>query len=307
MTTLIAPAKLNLYLAVGPRRADGYHTLSTVLVALDFGDTVTVEPAAALALTCAPEVCAAPSDNLAWRAAVAMGDAFGRSPDFAIAIEKRVPAGAGLAGGSADAAAVIAAIAAAWDVRRDDARLETVAASLGADVPFFLRGGCGLYTGLGATHQRTLKLPRCHFAIINGADAVSTAAAYAAFDALGRTAAPGARNVTDSISMGDVPELGASLFNNMTESSAGLVPAISEGLAFMSGAPGCLGAAMCGSGSAVFGMFATEDEAAAAVAGAEGRGWWAVRTAPRAGGTIDQTMGVVDDADQGRRRHPRRR
>lgn len=307
MTTLLAPAKLNLYLAVGPQRADGYHTLSTVLVALEFGDAVTVEPATALSLVCEPDVGVASHENLAWRAAVAMGEAFGRSPDFAVRIEKHVPAGAGLAGGSADAAAVIAAIAAAWEVRRDDARLETVAAALGADVPFALRGGCGVYTGLGATLQRTLRLPVCHFAIVNGDMPVSTAAAYAAFDAIPRGAAPGARHVTDPITMGDLPGLGSALFNNMTEGSVGLVPAVAEGLAFMSGTEGCLGAAMCGSGSAVFGVFADEAAAAAAAAAGSDRGWWSVCTRPRAGGTLDETMGVVDAADQGRRRHPRRR
>jgi 4-diphosphocytidyl-2-C-methyl-D-erythritol kinase len=307
MTTLTAPAKLNLYLAVGPRRADGYHTLSTVLVALEFGDGVTVEPAARLSVACEPGVGVGECDNLAWRAAMAMGEAFDRSPDFAIAIDKRVPAGAGLAGGSADAAAVIAAIAAAWEVRRNDARLESVAASLGADVPFALRGGCGVYTGLGTTLQRTLRLPSCHFAIVNGAAPVSTAAAYAAFDAIERGAAPGARHVTDAVSMGDLPGLGTALFNNMTDGSIGLVPAIADGLAFMSTTAGCVGSSMCGSGSAVFGMFATEAEAAAAAAAGSEQGWWSVHTRPRTGGTLDQTMGVADDADQGRRRHPRRR
>jgi 4-diphosphocytidyl-2-C-methyl-D-erythritol kinase len=307
MTTLIAPAKINLYLAVGPSRPDGYHTVTTVMLALEFGDTVTVEPAGALTLACEPEVCASPSENLAWRAALAMGEAFDRSPDFAIRLEKRVPAGAGLAGGSADAAAVIAAIAAAWEVRRDDARLESVAASLGADVPFALHGGCAVYSGVGATRQRTLKLPSCHIAIAAGADPVPTAAAYAAFDAGERSAAPGARVVTDALSMGDLHGLGASLFNNMTTASVGLVPAIGDAVALMSGTPGCLGAAMCGSGSAVFGLFATEEEARAGAEVAVSAGLWALHTRPRAGGTLDQTMGVIDDTSQSRRRHPRRR
>jgi len=307
VTALIAPAKLNLYLAVGPPRPDGYHGVTTVLVALEFGDTVTVEPAAGLSLLCEPDVGVPAHENLAWRAATAMGEAFGRTPDFAIRIDKRVPAGAGLAGGSADASAVIAAIAHAWDARRDDPRLDAVAASLGADVPFSLRGGCGVYSGLGATLQRTLRVPACHFAVIGGAAPVPTAAAYRAFDGLERTTAPGARHVTDAISMGDVPGLGAALFNNMTPASVGLVPAIADALAFMSTAQGCLGSAMCGSGSAVFGVFAREDEAEAAADAAAQHGWWSVHTRPRTGGTLDQTMGVIRDADQGRRRHPRRR
>lgn len=308
MTTLVAPAKINLYLAVGPSRPDGYHVVNTVLLALGFGDTVTVEPAERLSLVCEPDVGVPARDNIAWRAAVAMGEYFGKAPDFAVVIEKRVPVGAGLAGGSADAAAVIAAIASAWGVARDDARLETVAASLGADVPFGLHGGCGVYSGLGGTRQRTLRLPACRVALVGGAPPVATADAYRAFDAGERVTAPGARHVTDAISTGDARDLGAALFNNMTASSVGLVPEIADELAFMSAAPGCLGAAMCGSGSAVFGLFAVDGaEASEACAAALERGWWSVHTVPRKGGTIDQTMGAVVEPDQSRRRHPRRR
>jgi 4-diphosphocytidyl-2-C-methyl-D-erythritol kinase len=306
MTTLIAPAKVNLYLAISPARPDGMHPVTTVLCALEFGDRVTVEPAARLSLVCEPSVGVADAENLAWRAAVAMGESYDRSPDFAIRVEKRVPAGAGLAGGSADAAAVIAAIAAAWDIRRDDARLETVAASLGADVPFALRGGCGVYTGLGATPQRKLKVPPVHIAIVGGPDPVPTAAAYRAFDDAERAAAPGPRHVTDAISVGDIRDLGAALFNNMTEASVGIVPAIADELTFMSAIPGCLGAAMCGSGSAVFGLFSTAEEAQAAADTAASRGRWAVATRPRPNGALEQAMGPDPDAVPVIR-HPRKR
>jgi 4-diphosphocytidyl-2-C-methyl-D-erythritol kinase len=306
VTTLIAPAKVNLYLAVGPARPDGYHPVTTVLCALEFGDTVTVEPAERLSLVCAPALAVADADNLAWRAALAMGEAFGRAPDFAIRIEKRVPAGAGLAGGSADAAAVIAALAQAWEVRRDDARLEVVAAALGADVPFALRGGCGVYGGLGATPQRTLKVPAVHVAVVGVPDPVPTAAAYRAFDEAERLAAPGPRHVTDAVSMSDARALGAALFNNMTAVSTGIVPAIADELASMSAASGCLGAAMCGSGSAVFGLFATSAEAQSAADDGAARGRWSIATRPRSGGTLEQAMGPDPDAVP-KVRHPRTR
>ena len=305
MTTLIAPAKVNLYLGVGPARPDGLHPVTTVLCALELGDTVEVTPARALSLICESDVGVPAPQNLAWRAAVAMGEAFGASPDFAIRVEKRVPAGAGLAGGSADASAVIAAIAHAWDIRRSDPRIEGVAASLGADVPFSLRGGCGVYTGLGATHQRTLRVPACHFAIVCGPDPVPTGVAYKAFDDAGRVSAPGPRHVTDAISVGDLTDLGAALFNNMTEASTGLVPLIAAQLDFMRATPGCLGAAMCGSGAAVFGVFPSAEEArSASVAGVE-RGWWSVATRPVAMGTLEQAMGPDPDAVV-KVRHPRR-
>jgi 4-diphosphocytidyl-2-C-methyl-D-erythritol kinase len=306
MTTLVAPAKVNLYLAISPARPDGLHPLTSVFCALELGDEVTVLPADALSLVCEPDLGIAAHENLAWRAAVAMGETFDRSPDFAIRVVKSVPAGAGLAGGSADASAVIAAIAAAWGIRHSDAGLQTVAASLGADVPFSLTGGCGVYTGLGGTLQRALRLPSCHFAIVCGPDPVPTGAAYQAFDSLGRTGAPGPRHVTDAIQMSDTAGLGAALFNNMTDASVGLVPLIAEQLDFMRATPGCLGALMCGSGAAVFGVFATEDEAAAAAASGIERGWWAVHTRPRATGTMEQAMGPDPDIAPVKIRRPHR-
>lgn len=290
-----APAKLNLYLAVGATRPDAYHSVTTVLVALDLADRVTVTPASALSLVCEPDVGVDPSANLGWRAAVAMGEAFDRSPDFAVRIEKNVPAGAGLAGGSADAAAVIAAAAAAWDVSRDDARLDAVASALGADVPFALRGGCAVYDGKGATFRRGLRLPRAYFTIIKGDEPISTAAAYAEFDRLGRTPAPGPRHVTDALSLEDLPALCGALYNNMTAAAVSLVPAIGEALASMAAADGCCGSALCGSGSAVFGVFADGEHARRAAEAARERGMWSAVARPAAGGTLDQTMGAPHD------------
>lgn len=289
---LSAPAKLNLYLAVGAPLPGGLHSVTTVLVALDLADRVTVAPAPALALVCEPDVGVSPPDNLGWRAAVAMGQAFRRSPDFAIRIEKRVPAGAGLAGGSADAAAVIGAIAAAWDVPRDDERLETVASALGADVPFAMRGGCGLYRGTGATFVRALRPPRAWFTIIKGPEPVSTAAAYAAFDRIVRAPAPGPRHIADALALEDLPALCAALYNNMTAAAITLVPGVEDALAFMSKSDGCCGSALCGSGSAVFGVFADEEHAVRVAEAATGRGMWSSVACAVAGGTLDQTMGA---------------
>jgi len=291
-TTLSAPAKLNLYLAVGARRADGYHDVTTVLVALDLGDDVTVEPASTLSLSCEPDVGVPVERNLAWRAARAMGEAFDRPADFAIRIAKRVPAGAGLGGGSADAAAVIAAMAAEWGVPRTDPRLEGVASALGADVSFPLRGGCALYEGRGEVLSRRLALPRVHFAIACGPEPVPTAAAYLRFDRVDREATPGPARVEAAVASGDPGALGAALHNNMTPAALGLVPAIAETLACMAAADGCLGSALCGSGSAVFGVFAGPAEAGAASAQARERGLWAAVARPRSGGTLDQVTGA---------------
>jgi 4-diphosphocytidyl-2-C-methyl-D-erythritol kinase len=304
MTTLTAPAKLNLFLVAGDIRPDGYHSVTTVLSALDAGDGITVEPAQRLSLSCEPDVGVPLERNLAWLAAVAMGDAFGREPSFAIRVDKRIPTGAGLGGGSADAAAVIAAIAADWGAERSDVRLETVARSLGADVPFFLRGGCGVYAGRGDVLRR--RLPACpgHFAVVHPGVSISTATAYRAFDESPRQPRPSVRAVTDAVCFQDVGALGAALYNNMTPAAVGLAPAVAEALGFMSTMPGCLGSAMAGSGSAVFGLFADPVEADSAAAEAAERGWWSLAARPRSGGTLDATMGAPRDTGQSRRRHP---
>jgi len=290
---LSAPAKLNLYLAAGTTRPDGYHAVTTVFLALDLGDEVTVEPAAALSLVCEPSVGVPEELNLAWKAALAMGEIFGRPADFAIHITKNVPAGAGLGGGSADAAAVIAAVASAWGVPAGDARLDSVASSLGADVLFPLHGGCALYGGRGEVLERPLPLPGAYFAIACGDVPVSTVAAYSTLDRLGYGPAPGPGAVEAALESGDPTALGSALYNNMTPAALELVPEIGVALADMESADGCLGAALCGSGSAVFGVFARPSEAAAAAAGARGRGLWAAVARPSAGGAIDQVTPPV--------------
>jgi 4-diphosphocytidyl-2-C-methyl-D-erythritol kinase len=233
-----------------------------------------------------------------------MGAVFERSPDFAIRVEKRIPAGGGLGGGSGDAAAVIAAIAAAWRVDRDDPRLESVARTLGADVAFPLRGGCAVYGGRGDEFKRVLPVPPIHLAIVSAGEPVSTAAAYKAFDEAPRVAAPGVRVVTDALAFRDPAAIGAALYNNMTDAACGLVPSVAEALAFMRATDGLLGAAVAGSGSSVFGVFAEPVAARAAADAAAGRGWWSLATRARTGGTLDQAMGVRAAAPI---RHPRGR
>lgn len=291
--TLSAPAKLNLYLAVGSLRPDGYHDVSTVLCALDLGDIVTVSPAAELTLVCEPDVGVPAESNLAWKAAMAMAQAFGRPADFSINVYKRVPAGAGLGGGSADAAAVIAAICAYWQVDAEtDGRPAAVAASLGADVVFPLRAGCALYTDRGDVPASTLRAPDVWFAIACGAEPVPTAHAYATLDGSSRGTAPGPSAMEAALESGDAAAVGAALYNDMTPAALTLVPEIAEQLAFMADYDGCLGAALCGSGAAVFGLFADRESAEAAAGGAVACGLWSAVARPSARGTLDQTTGA---------------
>jgi 4-diphosphocytidyl-2-C-methyl-D-erythritol kinase len=148
--TVRVPGKVNLYLAVGDLREDGYHELTTVFHAVSLTDEVTVRNADMLSVAMSGEgVESLPTDdrNLAWRAAELLADHVGRSPDVAITIDKSIPVAGGMAGGSADAAGVLVAMNTLWELgvpRRD---LHALAAQLGSDVPFALHGGTALGSG----------------------------------------------------------------------------------------------------------------------------------------------------------------
>ncbi len=145
-----APAKINRELRVGAFRSDGYHEIRSRVVAIDLADVIEVETGDGdLALSC--EGLPVPSDesNLVLRAARALANHLGRPADAAIRLEKKIPVGAGLGGGSSDAARALALLARLWDARLTDEDLRVVAASLGSDVPFFLVGGEAEVTGRG--------------------------------------------------------------------------------------------------------------------------------------------------------------
>lgn len=161
--TLRAPAKLNVGLEVTGRRPDGYHELVTIFQAIALHDTLTVAPAADLTLTVetpddpAGAPALADGDNLVLRAAQALNDRAGGPPRGAtLTLVKRIPVAAGLGGGSSDAAAALLALDRLWGLGAPAEDLAALAAGLGADVPFFLRGGTALATGIG---ERLAPLP----------------------------------------------------------------------------------------------------------------------------------------------------
>jgi 4-diphosphocytidyl-2-C-methyl-D-erythritol kinase len=181
------PGKVNLYLAVGDCRDDGYHELTTVFHAVSLFDEVTVRPADVLSLELTGEGAASlPTDerNLAWRAAELLADHVGRSPDVAITIAKAIPVAGGMAGGSADAAAVLVAMNTLWELgvpRRD---LHTLAAQLGSDVPFALHGGTALGTGRGEELATVLARNTFHWVLAFADRGLSTALVFAEIDRL---------------------------------------------------------------------------------------------------------------------------
>lgn len=179
-----APAKVNLFLRVLGRRADGYHELRTCIHALAFGDELRAERGGAgvelevrSAASLGLEVPAGP-ENLVHRAAVAFAAASGVRVDVRFTLDKRIPAGAGLGGGSSDAAAALRILNRLFDAPLDAAQLHAIARGLGADVPFFLDGGTQIGTGIGDCLTPVPHAPHYHFVLLLPPYGIPTAEVY---------------------------------------------------------------------------------------------------------------------------------
>jgi 4-diphosphocytidyl-2-C-methyl-D-erythritol kinase len=234
--TVRVPGKVNLYLAVGDRRDDGYHELTTVFHAVSLLDEITVRTADVLSVELAGEgVESLPTDdrNLAWRAAELMAEHVGRTPDVAISIEKSIPVAGGMAGGSADAAAVLVAMNTLWELgvpRRD---LHSLAAQLGSDVPFALHGGTALGTGRGEDLATVLARSTFHWALAFADGGLSTPAVYSEIDRLraaaGRDQPPRLDDpepVLAALASGDPAELAPLLGNDLQPAALSLDPGL---------------------------------------------------------------------------------
>jgi len=178
---LAAPAKLNLFLHVVGRRADGYHLLQSVFVLIDWVDTLHVERRSDAALRRHDLADPLPADDLCLRAARALQQASGTTLGADIHVLKRVPAGAGLGGGSSDAATTLLALNRLWDLHWPPERLEALALTLGADVPFFVHGRNAFVQGVG--EQITpVELPGTWLAVVKPAASLGTAAVFGSAD-----------------------------------------------------------------------------------------------------------------------------
>jgi 4-diphosphocytidyl-2-C-methyl-D-erythritol kinase len=185
--TVRAPGKINLYLAVGDRRDNGYHELTTVFHAVSLVDEVTVRSADVLSLEITGEGAEAlPHDerNLAWQAAELMAEHVGRAPDVSIAIDKSIPVAGGMGGGSADAAAVLVALNSLWELAVPRRDLHMLAAKLGSDVPFALHGGTALGTGRGEELATVLARNTFHWVLAFADGGLSTPAVFSELDRL---------------------------------------------------------------------------------------------------------------------------
>ena len=270
-----AHAKINLDLRVVGMRPDGYHELRTVFQALSLHDVVECIPRPGpFAIEC--DTAGVPLDrsNLVWKAAQALWRALRRDGDVRdvlVRLQKRIPLQAGLGGGSADAAAALMGLAQAWRVPVQPSQFTDVAATLGADVPFFLSGGTALGLGRGDEVYPLADLPRHWIVLLVPGFGVSTAEAYGWYDGerdLGRGQAVREPQYVP----GPWPSRAAQMINDLEAPIARHYPEI-EQMKLALRRSGALAAAMSGSGSTVFGLFQKKRDAAAAVERLSASGW----------------------------------
>jgi len=255
--TARVPAKVNLELMVGPRRADGFHHVATVFQAVGLHDDVSVEPADDWGITVnGPYADLVPADdtNLAMRAARLLASQAGIDVPVHITIDKDIPVAGGMAGGSADAAGALLACDALWGLGSSKAALEDLGADLGSDVPFALTGGTAMGSGRGDQLAPVLGRGRYHWVFALSDVGLSTPKVYAECDRLRADLrilepAPSASMMT-ALRSGDAESLGRALSNDLQPAALSLQPRLEEvlrtGMEY-----GALGGIVCGSGPTV--------------------------------------------------------
>ncbi len=288
---VVAPAKVNLFLGIGVPRDDGYHEATNVMHALNLHDLVyvrreeaafgaglaivaTLEGRAGLAV---PEISS--EENIAHKAVATLAQKIGRAEDETVFVRivKNIPFEAGLGGGSSDAAAALVGVAHLWGIDPYGPQVEEAACALGADVAFFLRGGCGCYDGVGERFVRALAPTKASIVLVKPRGGVSTGEAYRAFDQAGAPVEGSALEELSAITDADaVP-----LFNNLAAASESIEPELAEIRAWLSAQEGVAGddsVLLCGSGSCTFALCASFSDAVRIVAEAQKRGWWSRAT-----------------------------
>ncbi|MGW5368158.1 4-(cytidine 5'-diphospho)-2-C-methyl-D-erythritol kinase [Streptomyces sp. NPDC004009] len=265
--TVRVPAKVNVQLAVGAARPDGFHDLANVFLAVGLYDEVTVAPADELRVTCeGPDADQVPLDrgNLAARAAIALAARRGIEPAVHIHIAKDIPVAGGMAGGSADGAGALLACDALWGVGASRAELLAICAELGSDVPFSLVGGAALGTGRGERLTALETGGTFHWVFAMAGRGLSTPAVFREFDRLAegrRIPEPVAsQELLAALAKGDTDALAASLSNDLQPAALSLFPELADTLEAGRRA-GALATLVSGSGPTT--AFLTRDAGAA--------------------------------------------
>ena len=285
VTKIISPAKVNLVLAVGEKQESGFHEVQTIMHSLALHDTLSMRrfddegsgDGLQVMLKCESSFTIDPllikaEENIAYKAVVELAKALGRTQDETIEmiLNKVIPAEAGLGGGSSNAAAALVGAATLWGVGVEDERVQEVASRLGADVSFFLKGGCARLSGKGDVFEAQLE-PRSGFVLLVRPDAgVSTGKAYAAFDE--DPVLPSSEYLSSIATLDAAADV--SLYNNLEKAACSVTPVVAQVLEWGRAAAGEENVVLCGSGSAVCCIFDSYQAACEASVEARRHEWW---------------------------------
>ena len=285
VTKIISPAKVNLVLAVGEKQESGFHEVQTIMHSLALHDTLSMRrfddegsgDVLQVMLKCESSFTIDPllikaEENIAYKAVVELAKALGRTQDETIEmiLNKVIPAEAGLGGGSSNAAAALVGAATLWGVGVEDERVQEVASRLGADVSFFLKGGCARLSGKGDVFEAQLE-PRSGFVLLVRPDAgVSTGKAYAAFDE--DPVLPSSEYLSSIAALDAAADV--SLYNNLEKAACSVTPVVAQVLEWGRAAAGEENVVLCGSGSAVCCIFDSYQAACEASVEARKHEWW---------------------------------
>lgn len=261
MVAVKAPAKLNLALDVVGLLPGGYHDLDMTMQAITLYERVTLRRSGGLRLTLPGSRVPANDKNTAIKAALAFLDYTGLLAGVDITVQKAVPVRAGMAGGSADAAAVLVGMNELYAARLSMSELCALGAKVGADVPFALLGGTCRVGGVGDVLKPLPPCPDCWFTVVMPSYGISTPEAFAAYDRVGSSVHPDCAAQERAVRAGDLTGLCAAAGNALEECSGGADTGAIKALLRQNGA---LAALMTGSGAAVFGIFEEETAAQAA-------------------------------------------
>ena len=266
--TLKVPAKINLQLSVGPLKSDGFHELATVFQAVSLYDEVKISKAASgsgitLKISGAKDL---PTDstNLAWKAAEIMANRFGCGTDLEIQIKKEIPVAGGMAGGSANAAAVLIGMDALFDLKIARSELMAIGATLGADVPFAIMGNVAIGRGHGDQLNSVLSRGNYLWVLAFSNQGLSTPAVYKECDRLRTGMNIANPTINDSLlqalASGDAKLLGKSLVNDLQAAACSLKPSLRL-ILDVGNEYGALGSIVSGSGPTVAFLVSDQDHA----------------------------------------------
>jgi 4-diphosphocytidyl-2-C-methyl-D-erythritol kinase len=252
---ILAPAKINLSLRVLNKREDGYHNIETVFQSISLYDKITITADDKI-IVCPEKI--AETENIVQKTALLLLEWTGKKKGARINVEKNIPIGGGLGGGSSDAAAVLSALNSFWDLGLSDKELASLAQSLGADVPYFLMRGTVLGEGIGARLTKLKEIPPCYFLLAISKVSISTKETYESFN--GETEGYETREMIGAIEREDLFGIANALHNDLEKVVFGKYPELLKVKErFIS--EGVLNSALTGSGSVIFGIVKEKKEA----------------------------------------------